>query len=129
MFFNSATLSLASSLERGSDAATAEPEAGVESGAVEGSGMERLGWGVNASPVGGEDSSTEVDVPFEVGFRGVDASAGRNWTRIFFSWMEDLLVCSTCDHYVSHVSLAVYICLGTNWRRERGWRVRELERC
>jgi len=29
---------------------------------------------------------------------GVDASAGRKATRIFFSWMEDLFVCSMWAH-------------------------------
>ena len=61
-------------------------------------GVWREACGVTASGAGGEDSRRDVEAPLEVGLEGVEASAGRNWTRIFFSWMEDLLVCSTCDH-------------------------------
>jgi hypothetical protein len=54
--------------------------------------MLRDGCGVTASgdDTAGVESRLEredaPDVPF-VAFAGVEASAGRNWTRIFFSWI------------------------------------------
>jgi hypothetical protein len=46
----------------------------------------------------GEGSSESRLAPLALA--GVEASpAGRKRTRIFFSWIDDLAVCSMCDHY------------------------------
>jgi hypothetical protein len=78
--------------------------------------------GVTASGDGeapaGVDSMCEI--PFTA-LAGVEASAGRNWTRIFFSWMADLLVCSTCDHCGM---LSVF-----SWIQDGQGYVRELVHC
>lgn len=66
-------------------------------------------WGVTASWEGEGEGAMESRLRPLV-FAGVafgPASSGaRKRTRIFFSWIEDLLVCSMCDHYNKRLGVA-----------------------
>lgn len=55
-------------------------------------------WGVTASGEGdGSRDSRWEAAPLVLGV-AIESSAGRKTTLIFFSWMEDLAVCSMWDH-------------------------------
>jgi hypothetical protein len=60
----------------------------------------RLRWGVTASGVAEATSDSRLAPLTRAGVVAAAApSAGRKRTLIFFSWIDDLLVCSMCDHY------------------------------
>ena len=54
--------------------------------------------GVTASSDDGEESRDSRLTPFVLAGVAAASSAGRKRTLIFFSWIDDLAVCSICAH-------------------------------
>lgn len=64
--------------------------------------------GVTASGEFGDAPSKDSRLaPFVLAGVEEESSAGKKRTLIFFSWIEDLAVCSMCAHWKDRLALAV----------------------